>query len=94
MSFDLTWIKTTALSAVQHAAAVVLAGDIGQQTNLFAVNWASVGGVAGLTALVSVLAAVVAYKAPSAAVTAAISAPTAAVQAARLVADSDEARKT
>jgi hypothetical protein len=93
MSFDLSWIKTTALSAVQHTAAVLLAGDIGQQTNLFDVNWESVAGVAGLTGLVSVLAAVIAYHAPSAAVTAALSAPTAAVQA-RSVADSDEARKT
>lgn len=91
MSFDLTWIKATALNAVQHAAAVLLAGDIGQQTNLFDVNWATTGGVAGIAALVSVLAAVVAYKAPSPVVTEALSAHTAAHQLA--VADADEARR-
>lgn len=97
MAFDTSWIRTTALSAAQHAAAVLLTGFGGDAVSLWNVAWHDVLGFAGGTALVSVLAAVVAYKAPNPTAAAVLSVSTGAVQAANAPApviahDADEAR--
>jgi hypothetical protein len=86
MAFDTSWLRTTALSAAQHAAAVALAGFGGDTVNFWNIGWHDVLGLAGGTALASVLAAIVAYKAPSPQAAAALSVSTGAVQAATLAA--------
>ena len=81
---DTIWLKTTLLSAVQHAAAVMLTGFGGDSVNFWHIAWHDVLGLAGGTALASVLAAVVAYKAPTPGQAAVVSVPTGAAQAAKM----------
>lgn len=87
MAFDTSWLRTTALSAAQHAAAVALAGFGGDTVNFWNIGWHDVLGLAGGTALASVLAAIVAYKAPTPAAAALVSVSTGAVQAATTASD-------
>lgn len=82
MAFDTSWVKTTALSAAQHASAVLLTTFGGDAVDVWSIEWHKALGLAAGTALVSVLAAVVAYAAPTARKAALLSVPTGAVQAA------------
>lgn len=92
MAFDTSWIRTTALSAAQHAAAVLLTTFGGDAVNFWSIEWHDALGLAGGTALASVLAAVVAYKAPSPAAAALVSVSTGAVQAATTASDNAASR--
>jgi fructose-specific phosphotransferase system IIC component len=83
MDLNLSWFKTTALSAVQHASSVLLTCFGGDAADLWSIEWHRALGLAGGTALVSVLAAVVAYSLPNQKATAAVSVGTAAVQSAQ-----------
>jgi len=65
MGFDWSWPKSTGLEAVQHAAVTLLSATGGDALNLWHMDYKALLGLAGGSALVSVLRAVVAYHLPS-----------------------------
>lgn len=93
MALDLTWPKVAALTTVQAAAQTTIGLLTSNATDGVVANWAHIGEVSGISALVAFLGLVVAYKLPNGPAQV-VSAPAPLNVAAPLVADSDEARKT
>jgi hypothetical protein len=99
MSFDWSWPKVTGLLTVQAGSHTAIGLLTAKATEILTINWVQTAEASGLSALVALLGAVVAYKIPSKAATAALSAPVAVQQAtlaraSLFAADADEAKKT
>jgi hypothetical protein len=92
---DWTWPKVTGLLTVQAAAHTAIGLLVGKDA--LHLDWLQVGAASGLSAVVALLGAIVAYAVPGEKATAAVSAPVAvvaAVQAVPFVHDAAQARST
>jgi hypothetical protein len=80
MAINWTWEKVTGLAVVQSAAHTALGLLGANELHWLSVDWEQLAAASGGAALVTLLAAVVAYHLPAGAATAAISASVSAAQ--------------